>query len=177
MTISKELFLALLSMDAYNRGYGAGISDGLGETDADGKDIDGLGRIASKIGVATVVNDANKAQDAGFYALAYTVGAGVAGIAPGTTIISYRGTDSFLNNDISGGSDPINGWVTGGGAWQTDQVRFPQEFFQAATDTQGQDARAGTAILTGHSLGGGLAGFVGAPKGIGSAPLRERQAA
>ncbi len=30
MTISKELFLAILSMDAYNRGYGAGISDGEG---------------------------------------------------------------------------------------------------------------------------------------------------
>ncbi len=28
MSISKDLFLAILSMDAYNRGYGAGITDG-----------------------------------------------------------------------------------------------------------------------------------------------------
>jgi hypothetical protein len=26
MTISKDLFLAILSMDAYNRGYGAGLN-------------------------------------------------------------------------------------------------------------------------------------------------------
>jgi hypothetical protein len=37
MTISKDLFLAILSMDAYNRGYGAGIADG------DDSDLDGLG--------------------------------------------------------------------------------------------------------------------------------------
>jgi len=36
MTITKELFLAILSMDAYNRGYGTGVTepgavgDGLG---------------------------------------------------------------------------------------------------------------------------------------------------
>jgi hypothetical protein len=30
MPISKDLFLAILSMDAYNRGYGAGMADGLG---------------------------------------------------------------------------------------------------------------------------------------------------
>ena len=39
--------------------------------------------------------------------------AGVEGIGPGTTVISYRGTDAILNNDISGGSDVINGWGVG----------------------------------------------------------------
>jgi hypothetical protein len=28
MTISSELFMAILSMDSYNRGYNAGIEDG-----------------------------------------------------------------------------------------------------------------------------------------------------
>jgi hypothetical protein len=28
MTVSKDLLLAILAMDSYNRGYGAGISDG-----------------------------------------------------------------------------------------------------------------------------------------------------
>ena len=117
MTISKELFLAILSMDSYNRGYGAGISNG--EHIENGVDL-GLGdTIGSKVGSATVSSrvssDANgAAQTAGFYAIAYTLTedakSGVEGIAPGTTIISYRGTDSFLNSDVSGGSAPLNGW-------------------------------------------------------------------
>ena len=38
MTTSDDLFLAILSMDAYNRGYGAGIS---GQSDDNGTAIDG----------------------------------------------------------------------------------------------------------------------------------------
>ena len=37
MSISKDLFLAILSMDAYNRGYGAGVGDG------EANEPDGLG--------------------------------------------------------------------------------------------------------------------------------------
>ena len=82
MTISKDLFLSILSMDAYNRGYNPGIE---GLSDAPG----------TRIGNATILN-ANipqGSQAASFYALSYTIGAGVDGIAPGTTVISYRGTD------------------------------------------------------------------------------------
>jgi len=113
--ISKELFLAILSMDSYNRGYGAGVADGLGAKDADGNDIDGLGEAGSLVGSAQVLNIPlpEGSKSAGFYAIAYKVGEGVEGIAPGTTIIAYRGTDAILNNDISGGSDVINGWGVG----------------------------------------------------------------
>ena len=45
MTISKDLFLAILSMDSYNRGYGEGIA--------------GLGGINSKIGTATLRKQSN----------------------------------------------------------------------------------------------------------------------
>jgi len=118
-------------------------------------------------------------KSASFYAIAYKVGEGVEGIAPGTTIISYRGTDnpSFTASDVSGGAEVINGWVTGGVVWLRAQVRFAQEFFQAATDTQNQDARAGTAILTGHSLGCGLAWLAGGSEVTASAAMPERQAA
>ena len=83
MTISKELFLAIFSMDSYNRGDGAGISDG------DANDPDGLGGLQSQIGNATVINQniSPEAQAAGFYAIAYEWN--------GETIISYRGTDNF----------------------------------------------------------------------------------
>lgn len=91
MAISRELFLALLSMDAYNRGYAPGIT-GLSDV------------VGTSIGSAVVskrlqnVSDSfeTQAKDAGFYALSYTVGEGVDDIAPGTTVISYRGTDDPL---------------------------------------------------------------------------------
>ncbi len=81
-------------MDAYNRGFGAGINnEGINDTD-------GLGTIGSKIGRATVrdesdVDDGTPSVEAGFYALAdeiaAEVGAGVEGIAAGDTVIACRG--------------------------------------------------------------------------------------
>ena len=96
MTISKDLFLAILSMDAYNRGYGAGISN-------DGEDdFDGLGHLqGQQIGLARIGKNAQDdldegaAQAAGFYALAYDItGNGYGDLAAGDTVISYRGTDA-----------------------------------------------------------------------------------
>ncbi len=86
MTISKDLFLSILSMDAYNRGYNPGLA--------------GLGGLGSGVGNAVISTDSETtsstsatAQAASFYAISYTIGAGVTGIAQGTTVISYRGTD------------------------------------------------------------------------------------
>jgi hypothetical protein len=82
MTMNSDLFLAILSMDSYNRGYGFGIT--------------GLGGKGSRIGRATVGEDAltlltkGAAEAAGFYALAYTV-SGVSGMADRTTVIAFRG--------------------------------------------------------------------------------------
>lgn len=146
MSISKELFLAILSMDAYNRGYGAGIADG-GEDD-----VDGLGRVGSHIGTATVVSDNNStdAQTAGFYAVAYddpTYG----------KIISYRGKDnpSFFASDVSRGADITLGWVAGAGS-PTDQTTMAIDFFTAVAGPAEASGHPGITV-TGHSLGGGLA--------------------
>ena len=43
MTISKDLLLSNLAMGVYNGGQGTGIADGIGPTDANGGDEDGLG--------------------------------------------------------------------------------------------------------------------------------------
>ena len=85
MTISKDLFLSILSMDAYNRGYNPGIA---GLSDA----------VDTGIGTARVKQASDSRADsaevaASFYAIAYTMGTGVDGIASGTTVISFRGTD------------------------------------------------------------------------------------
>ncbi|MCC6598007.1 MAG: hypothetical protein IT559_04385 [Alphaproteobacteria bacterium] len=77
-SLSSELFNAILSMDAYNRGYDASID--LGVKDKNGNYL--------SIGNATIDDDKGDAaaQSIGFYALAYSY--------DGSTIISFRGTDN-----------------------------------------------------------------------------------
>ena len=153
MTISKELYLALLSMDAYNRGYGAGIADG------GTSDMDGLGE-AGHIGNATLLTRAdigiNNAQydgwqAVGFYAVAYTMGSG-SDVPPelqGKTIISYRGTDNYgaLPNtaDVWNGSGIALGSPLGE---QARPIAAHPAALRAAVATSGI-----APILTGHSLG------------------------
>ena len=84
MTISKDLFLSILSMDAYNRGYNSGIDD---LSDAPGTQIGNAAILDVKIPEGS--------QAAGFYALSYTLG--------GETIISYRGTDKYVGDGDIGG--------------------------------------------------------------------------
>jgi hypothetical protein len=149
MTISSQLMMSILAMDSYNRGYGQRL------------DVVGSGASATQIGNAiigqkseTTVGSAEVA--AGFFAQAYTLA--------GQKIISYRGTDDNFSNIWSDdvGSDPWNGYGTAFGNPQTTQAGMAAEFFQAVTGTSTTNPTAGNAILTGHSLGGGLAGFIGA---------------
>lgn len=143
MTISNELFLSLLAMDSYNRGYNPGIS--------------GLGGLSSKIGTANLSQQSNISETsadvaAGFYASSYTIGTG----ANARTIISYRGTDNpdFFGTG-SGASDVWSGWITGTGTLvNAKQADLAAAFYNTVT---GGDVLGGIgtgAILTGHSLGG-----------------------
>ena len=80
-TDNTDLFRAILAMDAYNRGYNAGI----------GAPNLGLGGSGTRIGLAIVgdnssVLGAGRDQAASFFAQAYTLG--------GQTVISYRGMDA-----------------------------------------------------------------------------------
>lgn len=141
MTISKDLFLSILAMDSYNRGYDAGIT--------------GLGGAGSKIGSATTGQDAEQllapssAVAAGFYAVAYNT--------PYGQVISYRGTDNLTVLGLDG-SDNWHGWTFGAG-FGTNQIDLAQAVYEAATHTD-VFSSDGNAILTGHSLGGALAGLV-----------------
>jgi hypothetical protein len=90
MTISKDLFLAILSMDAYNQGYNKGIDHGKTQ----------IGSATKKTDSTLVFTDPNADPNdtppdeaASFYAVAYDIsGSGIAEL-DGTTVISYRGTD------------------------------------------------------------------------------------
>lgn len=75
----KDLLLAILAMDSYNRGYEPGIL--------------GLGGVNTKVGSATFVRESDvdsrsAAVKDGFYATAYK-------LDDGGTVISYRGMDRF----------------------------------------------------------------------------------
>jgi|CXWL01.1.fsa_nt_gi Ca2+-binding RTX toxin-like protein len=142
MAISDSLFKAILAMDSYNRGYGQGI--------------DTLGGTGSTIGNATFSKESeigagSEEVTAGFYATAYK-------LSSGETIISYRGTDKNFSfpfwPDV--GSDMWNGYGTAIGDPASLQSKLALQFYH---DVAG--AGATNISLTGHSLGGGLAGYVG----------------
>jgi hypothetical protein len=89
--MNRELFLAILSMDSYNRGYGRSLKFDPTATANDGNDA------GKKIGNATIL-DIDLPQNStnyGFYASAYRLGDG----SNAETVISYRGSDNFLGQD------------------------------------------------------------------------------
>ena len=86
----------------------------------------------------------------GFFAQAYTWN--------GQTVISYRGTDS--------GADFTRGWSASLGVAGTfTQGDEALAFYRTVTGLDYWQGAATNTILTGHSLGGGLAGFVGSLSG------------
>src|SRR5262245_54348126 len=96
MTISRELFLSILALDAYNRGSGSEVGNL-------------VTRAAPGIGNAQVLQDL-AVEAAGFYAVAYDVSDVAEFTAVGITkVISYRGTDNL--DPLKPGNDVINGWA------------------------------------------------------------------
>jgi Ca2+-binding RTX toxin-like protein len=142
MAISKDLFLSILSMDAYNRGYNPGIT-GL-------SDAPGTGISTSHIRDFDLPTGSEAAN---FYGISYIVGAGVDGIAAGTTVISYRGTDDFIA-EFGPVDLPISFL---GSSYQQQQIALALNFFRTTDATNGTSP----ILLTGHSLGGALAGITG----------------
>lgn len=79
--MNREVFLSLLALDSYNRGYGQNVVLNSGDSTA------GQDEAGRKIGNATVIDVPLPSGSiaAGFYAIAYNWN--------GETIISYRGTN------------------------------------------------------------------------------------
>lgn len=149
MNISVDLLKAILSMDSYNRGYDAGIVFGI-NPGSNNYSVDAQGTQIGKITINRNSSDLLQDTDApiGFYALSYDYN--------GETIIAYRGT-----NDVDGIPNPVtdldvyHGWSLGGGATDSQQGLKAVDFYNQVVA-----AGASNVTLTGHSLGGGLAGYV-----------------
>ncbi len=81
--MNRDVFLSLLALDAYNRGYGQNVLLNTGDSTSGQNEADRM------IGHARILRDANDpegiAQAAGFYAIAYDWN--------GETVISFRGTN------------------------------------------------------------------------------------
>lgn len=149
--LQSDLLYAILSMDSYNRGYGAGVA-GLNESGQN-----------ANIGHFAIVQNISQSnwEATGFYALAYEL-VDAQGNPTGQRVISYRGTDNL--NPLSAANDIENGWLVGGGA-QWGQAPLSIAFYKAVVgaDDEGyftSNPFTNNITLTGHSLGGGLAGYV-----------------
>jgi hypothetical protein len=149
MTISKDLYLSILSMDAYSRGYHTGLDD-LGDA-SDGSVHIGLADVSFNITDAGIFN---AAEASSFYAIAYTMGGNsTTGIANGTTIISYRGTDQPFMEFI-----PVDLPISYGGSYDQRQIALAQQFFNSVQQNgNAPDIDPAIMLLTGHSLGGAAA--------------------
>jgi len=144
MPISPELFKAILALDSYNRGYGAGI-------ELTGTEI-GNATIGIDSSVIKDTDDVRRDIPAGFYAIAYSYN--------GQTIISYRGTNA--DTAAAFANDALHGYFIGGGAPIDPQSSLAIDFYKAVADQLGSSPHNANITLTGHSLGGGLAGYIGA---------------
>jgi hypothetical protein len=170
--MNRALFLAILSMDSYNRGYGQGIKAAF---------LPG-----NSVGGATIDRDSSiltvggERQDVGvgFYALSYEIKAGtVEGVTVDTTVVMYRGSDNIplLNailNQIPGitvqsDNDASTGFGVAFGSPYGAQAQLAMQFYNAATGRDPANGIVGddNVIVSGHSLGGGLAGLVGSLTG------------
>jgi hypothetical protein len=144
--MNRDLFLSILALDSYNRGYGQRVS-GLANTG-----LLGNARIKTDSIVEFDSAGGTPSQDADFYAVAYTYN--------GETIISYRGTDNLVK-------DAISGYGVGAGIAGVPQGDLAIAFYQNVTGQNIFNANVlGNVVLTGHSLGGGLAGLVSTLTGV-----------
>lgn len=147
--MDRSVFLSILAMDSYNRGYGQGV-----------KNLPVVANV-TKLGAATIKTDSiielgGNAQSAGFYAIAYEWN--------GEKVISFRGTD--FGAVTTAAQDVLNGWSMFTGFGTNSQASLARDFYRKATGldfvTPAVTVGAGSDIeLTGHSLGGALAGYVG----------------
>ncbi len=183
----KNVMLALLSLDAYSRGENPQIKsrDGNPLPDMIGKAV--VDRLSRDVLGAT-------ASTAGFSAASYKWAVDGAE----QTIIAYRGTDFITNGgwpSIETIKDIVAGWSSSFGIAGDDtgipivhlQPYYAEEFYKDVTGhevfpgwrlgSSGNDeydsSTPANVIITGHSLGGSLAGLIGSLTGTQTVVFNE----
>ena len=142
MASQQDLLLAILAMDAYSQGYLPGMT------------INSSTWARGSIGAASYVTD-DPDINTSFYAVEYK-------LSDGMTVISYRGTrfDGIIGPDLTA---VLSGWSSSLGFSTASEAQEALTFYnQVVARVGGPD----NVILTGHSLGGGLAGFVADLNGV-----------
>ena len=134
-----DVFKAILAMDSYNRGARQGlkiVGDHIGNAELRNDSDDAL----AGVGFAT-----------GFFATSYDWN--------GQKIISFRGTDPKSGSEFI--KDVTHGWPLRAGNNNADQAQQAIEFYKDVVGVNSlSDIPITSVFLTGHSLGGGLAGFM-----------------
>ena len=159
MTIdSKTLELALFSMDAYNEGFFEGVKL-LGPNEA-GKYLDVFydNTVVSLDELGISKEQQSKWRELGFSAIVYNLG--------GDYVISYRGTDDPTGYSGSGVSDVRTGYGLGAGGTDAQQALAAIDLYKAVLADTGSK---NDITLTGHSMGGGFAGYVAELFGVDAA--------
>lgn len=166
--MNNDLYKAILAMDSYNRGYGSSIKLGARDDNGDSVVYD-----LTSVGLAVVFDDAGDSvrKNEGFYGIAYKILDQNDHVLE--HVIAYRGTDylgglsSIIGvHEYFGGSDANNGYGIGAGLpYFSSQGVLAIGFYQdIAAEIYGSNvdlhSNALNISFTGHSMGGGLAGYV-----------------
>ena len=144
--------LSLLSMDAYNEGFFPGIKlpDTIGDSEFR-PEIYNYIIMLDDVGITD--KQRSDWKKIGFSATVYMSG--------GKYIISYRGTDDPAALSGSGASDVWNGYGLGRGGTSAPEALAAIDLYKAVRAYAVQnDGDEKDIILTGHSMGGGFAGYV-----------------
>ena len=91
--MNRDLYLAILAMDSYNRGYDRGLKFTVNES-ASARNEAGSRLGNAQITVQSNISATSPDFAAGFYGIAYDM-SGVEGFGWGETVIAYRGTDNM----------------------------------------------------------------------------------
>jgi hypothetical protein len=144
--VKSDLYYALIALDAYNQG-----------PPKSNRKLEVFGDRLGFYNIERGETDSDFQEGTGFFAQKYTYG--------GKTVIGYRGTDFDQTPDFL--KDVLFGWSISTGNFSAfSQVPEAIAFYQSVTGKAGlYDGVASDVVLTGHSLGGGLAAFVSAASG------------